>query len=114
MDFHKIIYETTRALNVQDKISIASLFIFAQNIDDKIFADLLYSENYEKNITELNENYNFYFKINLKNAAVREAIQKTAIKLQKNFDEDKYYLALHNNDPFALAIADIVSIYKKL
>ena len=46
MKIEKIIYDTTRGIySVEDKLSIATIFIFCWKLSSKYFAELLYTDN---------------------------------------------------------------------
>ena len=50
MKIEQIIYDTTRGLlNVEDKLSIATLFLFCEKIGTKKLAELLYNDKRNTN-----------------------------------------------------------------
>jgi len=78
MKIEEIIYNTTReVLNVSDKLSIATPFIFCLKKDSMLFSELLYSDDYERFIDKLNEDYDADFSINFSNINVKNAFLKT-------------------------------------
>jgi len=71
MEIEKIIYDTTREVfNVEDKLKIATIFLFCDRLGSKKFAELLYTEKHEEFVNNLNaefEKYEIDLKINFAN-----------------------------------------------
>lgn len=113
MEIDKIIYHTTREINnIEDKLSIATIFIFCYNLNSKKFSQLLYTKDHELFISELNNefiNYDVDFTIRLNDKNVRNCFFKTLNEVIKKYDDNGYYNALFNNDPFAIVIDEIVN-----
>jgi hypothetical protein len=113
MEIEKIIYDTTREIySVEDKLRIATIFIFCYKEDSKLFAELLYTKSHVKFIYNLNFKYQDYevdFGIRLEDRNVKNSFYKTLEKVKEKYDPDGYYKALFNGDEFALAIYDIVN-----
>ena len=53
--------------------------------------------------------YNIDLSINLTDKNIRNSFFKTIEKVKEKYDHDGYYNALFNNDPFAIAIDEIVN-----
>ena len=108
-----IIYDTTREIySVEDKLRIATIFLFCNEKDSKLFAELLYTDNHEQFVDNLNVEYQEYeldFSIRLNDRNVNNSFYKTIEKVKEKYDPDEYYKALFENDPFALVIYDIVN-----
>jgi hypothetical protein len=113
MNINDIIYQTTRGIySVEDKLSIATVILFCHKSGAKELAELLYTEYPELFIDHLNAKYADYgvdFSIRLSDKNIRDAFDKTIASVREKYDSDGYLKALYNNDPFALAIAEIVS-----
>jgi len=113
MNIEKIIYETTREIySVEDKLSIATIFLFCNKLDTKLFSELLYTDNIEDFIEKLNSEYYSYdvdFSIKLKDKNVLNAFRLTREKVISVEDKDGFYKAVFEKDPFALVICDIVN-----
>jgi hypothetical protein len=108
MEIEKIIYDTTRdLLNLEDKLSIAAIFIFCWKMNDKAFAELLYCQDRGRLIEKLNAEYSADFTIKLSDKNTRECFYKTLDRVKEKYDADKYYKALFDGDPFAVAIYEI-------
>lgn len=114
MKIDKIIYNTTRGLiSLEKKLSIASIFLFCYQLDKIKLAELLYTEHPKQFIDSLHEEYKDYevsLKVDLDNENVLEAFNKTKAEIIKIYDDNGYYKALFNKDPYALAIHQIVNI----
>jgi len=112
MSYHKIIYETTRELhNVEDKLRIATVFIFCEQLGSKRLANFLYSENHKIFIEQLNQEFKEYdvdFSVNFENKNINNAFFKTLEKVKQELDSNGYLKALNDGDPFALVICGIV------
>lgn len=108
-----IIYQTTREINsVEDKLRIATVFLFCDFIGSKLLSELLYAENHEKFVERLNVNYSQYevdFTINFSNLNVKSAFYKTLNKVIEKWDENGFLKAISEKDEFALAILKIVN-----
>lgn len=113
MEIENIIYDTTREIySVEDKLRIATIFLFCNEKDSKLFSELLYTKNHIKFIDSLNSKYQEYeidFSIRLEDRNVKNSFYKTLEKVKEKYDSDGYYKALYENDPFALVIYDIVN-----
>ena len=111
MNIEKIIYNTTReVLNLEDKLSIATIFLFCEKLGSKKLAELLYCDCLETFIDNLQEEYKNYdvdFTIRLDNRNVSNAFFKTLEKVKETEDSNGFLKALYNKDVFALAIYDI-------
>lgn len=108
-----IIYQTTREINnVEDKLRIATIFLFCDKIGSVKFAELLYCDDKEKFVNDLQKDYEHYevdFYINLNNFNVKRAFEKTLEEVIKKEDSTGYYKALFEKDPFALVIQEILN-----
>jgi len=87
MKIEKIIYETTRyLLNIEDKLSIATIFLFCEKIGAKKLAQLLYCNCLETFIDDLQNEYKDYdvdFTIRLENRNIHDAFFKTLEKYKE-------------------------------
>lgn len=112
MKIEDIIYETTREIfNVDDKLRIATIFLFCQKLGSKKLSQLLYSENHEQFIYDIHreyENYGVDFSINFENPNVKSAFYKTLEKVKEKWDENGFLEAIAKGDEFALAICEVV------
>jgi len=110
-DIEKIIYETTRELNnVEDKLRIATPFLFTYKHSSKLFSELLYCDNHIELIEKLNKHYLSYevdFTIKLEDKNIRNSFDKTLVKVIQKYDDNGYYKALFEKDEFALVIDEI-------
>lgn len=108
-----IIYQTTREINnVEDKLRIATIFLFCDKVSSIKFAELLYCDDKEKFVNDLQKDYKHYevdFYINLNNFNVKRAFEKTLEEVVKKEDANGYYKALFEKDPFALVIQEILN-----
>lgn len=107
-----IIYHTTRQVHsVEDKLKIATPFIFCDKLGSEKFAELLYCNDVERFINEkLQDEFASYevdLTVNFSNPNVRNAFYLTLEEVRKKMDENGYYKALFERDPFALVIAEI-------
>jgi len=113
MDIEKIIYHTTRETsNIEDKLSIATIFLFCDKVDSKLFAELLYTDNHVKFIEELTDKYSHFdvdFTIRFDQKNVSNSFYKTLEKVIEKRDKDGYYKALFEGDEFAIVISEIVN-----
>ncbi|MEB2775251.1 hypothetical protein SYJ56_08020 [Algoriphagus sp. D3-2-R+10] len=112
MSIEKIIYNTARGLlNLDDKLSISTIFIFCYKKDSELFAELLYTNNHQSFIKKLNRIYSSYqvdFSINLKDKNINDAFLKTLEKVRKEYDDNGYFKALFEKDEFAVVIANMI------
>jgi len=113
MEIEKIIYDTTRSIySVEDKLRIASLFLFCEKLSAKTFAELLYTNNHVQFIKNINEQFKHYdvdLNIRLNDKNIRDCFNATLKKVKEKEDMNGYYKALYNKDPFALVIDEIVN-----
>ena len=112
MDIHKILYNTTRnILNVEDKLSIATIFIFCNKIGSEKFAELLYTKDHKKFVKQLNKEYAHYeviFHLNLFNKNINNCFMKTLDEVKLKYDNNGFYKAVFEKDPYAMVICDMV------
>jgi len=113
MKIEEIIYDTTRGvLNLEDKLSIATIFLFCEKLGSKKLAELLYCDCLETFMDDLQDEYKNYdvdFTIRLEKREVHDAFFKTLDKYKEKNDSDGFLKALYNQDEFALVICDIVN-----
>jgi hypothetical protein len=113
MEIEKIIYDTTRAiLNVEDKLRIATIFLFCEKLDATKFAELLYTDDHEIFIRDLGNEYAKFdvdFTIKFSDKVIKECFYKTLQKVKEQCDDNGYYKALFEKDPFALVINEIAN-----
>jgi hypothetical protein len=113
MRIEQIIYDSTREiLNVEDKLRIATLFLFCDKLGSKKLSELLYSNNHILFIEDLNNEYSNYeidFNINFNNTNVYRSFYKTLDKVKSKWDSNGFLKALYERDPYALVICDIVN-----
>jgi len=113
MTVEQIIYDTTRnVLNIEDKLSIATLFLFCEKIGTKKLAELLYCDCLETFIEDLQDEYKNYdvdFTIRLENKNIQDAFFKTLDKYKGKNDANGFLKAVYEKDEFALIICDIVN-----
>lgn len=113
MSIENIIYNTTREINnVEDKLRIATLFLFCEKVNAKLFAELLYTNDHDKFIKKLSDEYSKFevdFTIRLDDRNISNSFYKTLEKVKEKCDGNGYYKALFENDPFALVIDEIVN-----
>ena len=114
MDIEKIIIDTTRGIyNVEEKLSIATLFLFCYGKGARLFSELLYTKDIESFIENLNLEYKDYevdFSINLKDKLVASCLHKTILAVREKHDNG-YYKALYNKDPYAIKIGKMVELF---
>lgn len=112
MKIEDIIYETTREIfNVDDKLRISTIFLFCQKLGSEKLSQLLYSENHEQFIDDINreyENYGVDFSIDFKNPNVKSAFYKTLEKVKEKWDANGFLEAIAKGDEFAIAICEVV------
>ena len=108
-----IIYQTTREIyNVEDKLRIATIFLFCDKVGSVKFAELLYCDDKEKFVNDLQNEYKHYdvdFFINFSNINVKRAFEKTLEEVIKKEDATGYLKALYEKDHFALVIQEIIN-----
>lgn len=113
MNIEQIIYDTTRGvLNIEDKLSIATLFLFCEKLGTKKLAELLYNDNLEQFLDDLQDEYKDYdvdFSIRLDKKEIHDAFFKTLYKYKEKNDSNGFLKAVHNKDEFAMVICDIVN-----
>ena len=115
MEIEKIIYQTCRNItNVEDKVSVSSLFLFCYGKSSSLFAELLYTSSHIDFIENLNLKYSDYdinFSVRLEKEDINEAFLDTLGKVKEKYDENGFYKALYDGDEFAIAIEGIISKY---
>ena len=113
MKIEAIIYETTKSIfNIEDKLRIATIFLFCFQLNAKTFAELLYTDNHELFIGKLGEHYKEYdidLNVRLNDKNIRDCFYATLNKVKEKYDADRYYKALYENDPFAVVIDQLVN-----
>ena len=113
MEILPIIKETTRGLvNLEDKLSIASLILFSMKLGNKTFCKLLYTDNHSKFITDLNnkyKNYDIDLNVKLEDGLIKKCFTETIKQIREKEDKPGYLKALYQGDNFALVIDKIVS-----
>lgn len=113
MKIENIIYHTTRdLLNIEDKLRIATLFLFCSRLGSKKLSELLYTDDHQSFIANLNSEYASYevdFEIDLHKRDVKNAFYKTLEKVKEKWDQNGYLKALFEGDEFALVICEIVN-----
>ena len=107
MKIETIIYETTKGLlNIEDKLSIATLFLFCEKIGSRKLAELLYTDDVEGFIQDIQNEVDFSVRLDNKN--IKDAFFKTIEKYKKKNDSDGFLKAVFEKEPYTLAICDIV------
>lgn len=113
MKIEDIIYDTTReVLNVEDKLRIATVFLFCESLGSKKLSDFLYCQDHALFIENLNIEYSAYevdFSVNFSNQNVKNAFYKTLEKVKQKWDSNGFLKAISEGDSFALAICEIVN-----
>ncbi len=113
MKIEDIIYNTTRGIyNVEDKLRIATIFLFCEKLGSERLAELLYCDCFETFLDNLNEEFKDYdvdFNIRLEDKNVSDCFFKTIDVYKEKNDKDGYLKALFNKDPFAIAIQQILN-----
>lgn len=108
-----IVYQTTRELhNVEAKLRIATLFLFCNSLGSKELSELLYCENKEKFISELENKYKEYeidIVIDFTNKNVENSFYKTLEEVKRQWDENSFLKALYDGDEFAIVINNMVN-----
>jgi hypothetical protein len=112
MEIERIIYETTREIyNIEDKLRIATIFLFCYEKDDKLFAELLYTKDHAKYIDKLNQQFKGFdidFTITLSDRNINNSFLKTVERVREKYDNG-YYKGLFEGDEYAEVIYDIVN-----
>lgn len=113
MEIEKIIYETTREIySVDDKLRIATIFLFCEKLGNIRLSELLYTNNHEKFILDISDefkNYDVDFEINFNNPNIKSSFYKTLEKVKLSIDDNGFLKAIYNKDKYALVINDIVN-----
>ena len=113
MKIEDIIYDTTRdVLNVEDKLRIATVFIFCEKLGPEKLSQLLYAKNHASFIDELNSEYEEYevdFSVNFSNPNIKSAFYKTLEKVKEKWDSNGFLKAISEGDEFALVICEIIN-----
>lgn len=116
MNIDKIIYETCRELvNMEDKLGIATLFLFCYQYSTDTFSELLYCENKKDFLSKLNGHFkpmDIYFDVNLDNRNVSNSFNKTITEVIKQEDSNGFYKAVFHKDEFALACVEASESFK--
>ena len=111
MKIEDIIYDTTReVLNVDDKLRIATVFLFCQMLGSKMLSQLLYTKNHIDFIEKLNIDFADYevdFTINFANPNIKNAFFNTLEKVKEKWDSNGFLKAISEGDEFALVICEI-------
>lgn len=111
---HNILYHQSRGLtDLTDKLSIASIFIFCEQSDAYDYAELLYGNNPENFIAELNDRYKEYeidFTVRFERGNVKDAFDSVREAVKKKFDSNGFYKALYERDEFAIVTLELVNI----
>lgn len=112
MKIEKIIYDTTRGIySVEDKLSIATIFIFCWKLSNKHFAELLYTDDHLIFIEKLSQEFSkaeIDLSISLNDKNIRDAFYKTLEEVKLKYDANGFFRALYNEDEYALAINEIL------
>ncbi len=112
MKIEKIIYDTTRGIySVEDKLSIATIFIFCWKLSSKYFAELLYTDNHIIFIEKLSQEFSeaeIDLSIRLHDKNVKDAFYKTLEEVKIKYDSNGFFKALYNQDEYALSIEKII------
>jgi hypothetical protein len=115
MKIEKIIYDTTRnLLNLEDKLAIAKIFLFCEKLGTKKIAELIYTNDPEKFINELEQEYIDYeidLKVRFDNRDVKNAFNTTINRYRFVNDPNNFLLAVYHKDPYALAICEITNTF---
>jgi hypothetical protein len=118
MKIEQLIYNTTRnVLNLEDKLSIATLFLFCEKKGTEKLAELLYCDCLKTFLDNLQEEYKKYdvdFTIRLNRKEVQDAFFLTLDKYKEKNDANGFLKAVYQKDPYALAICGIVNKHKNL
>jgi hypothetical protein len=101
--------------NLEQKILLSTLFIFCYN-DSKTFANLLYTDELESFLIDLeNNNHEIikeqdYIQKIIYDKFVLNAFYRTREVLIKKLDNDNFLKCLFENDPMAIAVYEISNI----
>ena len=118
MNIESIIYETTRDIySIEDKLRIATIFIFCYERGGETFAELLYTDDHEAYIERIKDEYATYdidLSVRLSDRNVRDCFNRTLRRVKEKYDADGYFRAIHDKDPFAMVIQDILLANQKM
>lgn len=113
MRIEDIIYETTRELfNVEEKLRIATVFLFCQKLGSVKLSEFLYCNDHELFIQYLNNQYSSYdvdFSLDFKNPNIKSAFFKTLDKVKEKWDDTGFLKALSDGDEFAKAVVEVLN-----
>lgn len=113
MKIEDIIYNTTREVfSLEGKLSIATIFIFCWKLSRFHFAKLLYSENTQDFLEEIQKEFDKYeitLRVDFSNPNISNAFNKTLNTVKKQYDADGFYKALFEGDEFAIEIDRIMT-----
>lgn len=113
INIEKIIYDTTRGLHgIDDKLRIATVFIFCYKMGSEMFSEFLYCQDKEKFIDFLNKEYEAYevdFSIRLNDKNVRDCFNKTLEAVKLKYDNNGFYKAVFERDEYAMVIVEITN-----
>lgn len=111
MKIEDIIYDTTRELfNVDDKLRIATIFLFCRSLGSETLSKLLYAKNHQKFIECIQNDYKDYevdLLVNFQNPNIKNAFYKTLEKVKDQWDSNGFLKAISEKDPYALVICEI-------
>lgn len=109
----EIIYNNTReVINLEDKLSIATLFIFCYKHSSDFFSRLLYEDDVSSFIQNLNDEFADYevdFTVKLSDKNVFNSFNRVRDAVIKKHDSEGYHKAIFEGDEFAKVIAEIVN-----
>ena len=112
MNIERIIYNTCRNLNnVEDKLGIATIFLFCEKIGQECFAELLFTKDHNSFINKIREDYKAYdivFNIDLNRPNIKDCFYKTLEEVVKNLNDGGFCKAVYKKDPFALMIINMI------
>ena len=113
MKIEDIIYQTTREIySVEDKLRIATLFLFCQKLGSIKLSELLYNDDLEQFIEDLQKEYEDFdidLSINLSDKNIHNSFFKTLEMVKEKWDLNGYLKALYEGDEFAVVINGIVN-----
>ena len=111
-----IIYHTTRGvIGVTDKLDVAVLFLYAFKHSMEALAELMYSKNTQSFIDKHNKilsDYGISLNVNMKDSSIREAVNLTIKDVRKHWDDEGFYKALYDRDPFAIACLEVAEAFE--
>lgn len=117
MKIEKIIYDTTRGIySVEDKLSIATIFIFCWKLSNKHFAELLYTDDHLIFIEKLSQEFSnaeIDLTVRLEDKNIRDAFYKTLEEVKLKYDSNGFFQAVYNKDEYAIAIGKIINDVSK-